>query len=149
MPADRARAVCARTTLLVGALAARRGGKRRALHELLPAGRSVLSSARNMAESLSGRAGFPPKRRRRLLRAATKRIDRASSVASRVGTFLGLAAAGMELVSAIREQAREGPAQNRRAGPARKNDGRENGGTRDNHRRRENDGKREVPEHAR
>ena len=69
---------------------------------VLPAGREGLKAARSAAGRLSKEASHVSKRRRGVVRKVRKRLERASTVANEVGTLLGIAAAGAELVSAIR-----------------------------------------------
>lgn len=77
---------------------------------LRPAGRSAFDVARRAADHLSENVEHiargsrrSRRRRRRLLQKARRRIDRVSNVANHIGTLLGVAAAGAELVSALRD----------------------------------------------
>lgn len=108
----RARSVNGPVTFVGALMAGRAGGtrthrrrRRHARAPLLGAGKKTLraadAAAKNLSE-ISRKVAGESKRRRTALRKAGKRLERFSATATNVGALLGIAAAGAELVGALR-----------------------------------------------
>jgi hypothetical protein len=105
---------------MVASISARRGHKGRRSRGLLRRRRKdPLAELRSTIDGWAGsvRKRIPSgRRRRRLLRDAHDRLDRLAGLASNVGALLGVAAAGAELLSAVRGRTSDGDGSGQRAG---------------------------------